>query len=124
MLHPPAFPAQSSRSGGKALVERLEFDDRGAVVIAHPESDRRCGIIHEHSSYIRGPWEKIVRHLTRLRIEPRDTVCEHGSSPRFTVLVSHHIVRLGPRRRGHPLLEALCFRIEHADTIPAKFAEP
>ena len=47
-----------------SLVERLEFDDRGAVIIAHPESDRRCGIVHENSSNIRRPWEEIVSHLT------------------------------------------------------------
>src|ERR1700687_727111 len=44
-------------------VERLEFDNRGAVVIAHPESDRRCGIVDEHSSNVRGMGKKIVRHL-------------------------------------------------------------
>ena len=47
-----------------SLVERLEFDDRSAVVIAHPEGDRRCGIVHENSSNIRRPWEEIVSHLT------------------------------------------------------------
>jgi len=47
-----------------SLVERLEFYDRSAVVIAHPESDWRCGIVHEHSSNIRRPWEEIIGHLT------------------------------------------------------------
>ncbi len=47
-----------------SLVERLEFYDRSAVVIPHPEGDRRCGIVHENSSNIRRPWEEIVSHLT------------------------------------------------------------
>jgi hypothetical protein len=77
MLHPPHSQAQSHSSRGEcstmrvkanifviSLVEWLEFDDRGAVVIADPESDRRCGIVDEHSSDVRGMWEKIVRHLT------------------------------------------------------------
>src|SRR5882757_3766252 len=73
----PAFRRAGARIysvGLKAdatLIERLEFNVRGAVVIAHPESDRRCGIVDEHSSNIRGPREQIVGHLTRLRIEPR-----------------------------------------------------
>ena len=50
--------------GNDSLVERLEFYDRSAVVIAHPESDRRCGIVDKHSSNIRGPREEVVGHLT------------------------------------------------------------
>ena len=49
--------------GRTASVERLEFDDGGAVVIAHPESDRRRGIVHEYSSDVCGMRQKIIGHL-------------------------------------------------------------
>jgi hypothetical protein len=56
--------AQAFRFSEKSLVERLQFYDGGAVVVPHPESDGRCGIIHEHSSDVRRAWEEIVSHLT------------------------------------------------------------
>src|SRR6266853_3317260 len=45
------FPIITFDSG--SLVERLQFYDRSAVVIAHPESDRRCGIVDENPSDVR-----------------------------------------------------------------------
>lgn len=46
----------------RKLIERFHLDDRGAVIIANPEGDRRRRVVGEHSPYARIPWQEVVNH--------------------------------------------------------------
>src|SRR4029077_20269555 len=107
-----------------ALIQRLQFDDGSAVVITHPESDRRRRIVDEYSANVRRSGKRIFSNLAALGIEPRDAIGQHRSGPRFTVFINDDIVGSAPRRWQHPFLDVLGLRIEHAYCVPGVFGEP
>ena len=48
-------------AASKHLVERLQLDDRRAVIVAHPEGDRRRRVVDEHPPDVRLPREGDTR---------------------------------------------------------------
>jgi hypothetical protein len=69
------------------LIQRLKFDDGGAVVAAYPESDRCRRAVHKHSANVRRLGQEIFDELAALGIEPGDAIVEHRSGPGFAVFV-------------------------------------
>src|SRR5262245_30250900 len=52
------------------LIQRLELDDRGAVVAADPKRDRRGGVVNEHPADVGGARQQIIDDFAGRRIEP------------------------------------------------------
>jgi hypothetical protein len=61
----------------RGLIERLELDDRGAVVVADPERRRRGRIVDEDPAHIGLLRQQILGDLAGLGIEPLDQIIEH-----------------------------------------------
>ena len=55
-------------------MERFQLKERGAVIAAYPESDRRCRTINEHTSDVGLPGQQVVGELPRLGVEHTDAV--------------------------------------------------
>ena len=106
------------------LVQRLQLEDRGTVIAAHPEGDGRRRVVNEYSTDVSLPGKKIIGELTGLGIEPGHAIGPHGAGPDVTVLVRHNMIRRAPRYRHFPFLDRLGFRVEHTDAVGAVFGEP
>ena len=105
-------------------IERLELDDRRAVVVAHPERHRRRVVVHEHAPHVRRTRQEILDDRAAHRIEAQDAVVVLAARPDVAVLVRRDVVRPGARRRDRPFLKALGPRVEHPDPIAVVLAEP
>src|ERR1700733_9187919 len=86
-------------------VQRLELDDRGAVVAADPEGHRRGAVVDEHAPYVGRARQQIFDELAGLGTEPQDAVPHHRAGPGLAVLVERHVVGRRPGGRGEPFLE-------------------
>src|SRR5260370_14865946 len=115
---------QPSGRRAVALLQRLDLDDRGAVVAAGPEGDRRRGIVDEHPPYIGGARQQIIDRLPGFGVEPRDLIAQHRAGPGLVVLVGDDVVGRRPPRRDRPFPELPGPGVEHADAVAAIFAEP
>src|SRR5262245_11492271 len=104
--------------------QRLDFDNRGAVITSHPERRGAGRIVHEHSPDVCGPRKEVFAESTRFWIHPKHTVVRYRSTPDVTILVHDDIVRRAPCSGRHPLLEALGARIEHANAIDTVLGKP
>ena len=104
------------------LIQRLKFDDGGAVVAAYPERDWRRRTVHKHSANVRRLGQKIFGELAALRIEPRDAIVEHRPGPGFAVFVYGNIVGVRPRR-WHGL-KFFALSVEDRDLVAAILTEP
>ena len=105
-------------------VERLELDDRCAVVVADPEGHRRRTVVHEHAPHIGGARQEVLDELAALRIETQNAVVVFATRPDVAVPVRRHVVRPRAGRRNLPFLKALAPRVEHPDAIAVVLAEP
>src|SRR5260370_5358786 len=115
---------QPSARRAVALFQRLNLDDRRAVIAAGPEGDRRRGIVDEHAPYIGGARQQIVDRLPGFGVEPRDLIAQHRAGPGLSVLVGDDVVGRRPSRPDLPLLELFGPGVEHADAVSAIFTEP
>src|SRR5260370_2848702 len=115
---------QPSGRRAVALFQRLNLDDRRAVIAAGPEGDRRRGIVDEHPPYIGGARQQIVDRLPGPGVEPRDLIAQHRAGPCLFVLVGDDVVGRRPSRRDRPFPELPGPGVEHADAVAAIFAEP
>src|SRR5258708_7248810 len=52
------------------LIQRFHFDNRGAVVASHPESNRRRRVIDKHAADIGRTRKQVFERLTGFRIQP------------------------------------------------------
>src|SRR5258708_24083037 len=107
-----------------ALLQRLELDDRCAVVAAGPEGDRRRGIVDKDAPDIGGARQEVVDRFAGFGVEPRYLVAQHRTGPGLFVLVSDDVVGRRPFWRDRPFPELPGFGVEHADAIAAIFTEP
>src|SRR5438094_2820313 len=105
-----------------ALVERFEFHDRRAVIVAHPEGGRCRPIIDKYSSDVRWPRKQVLDELPGPGIEPQNAIGEFTAAPHISIFIARGIVRPGSGRRRGPFLKPLGPRIEHADLIAVIFA--
>src|SRR5260370_13554210 len=115
---------QPSARRAVALFQRLNLDDRRAVIAAGPEGDGRRGIVDEHPPYIGGARQQIVDRLPGPGVEPRDLIAQHRAGPGLFVLVGDDVVGRRPSRRDRPFPELPAPGVEHADAVAAIFAEP
>src|SRR5262245_33000200 len=76
------------------LIQRLELDDRGAVVAADPERDRRRGVVDNDAADVGRVRQKIFDELPSLGIESRDAIAQHRAGPCLPVAVDDHVIRL------------------------------
>src|SRR6516225_7859216 len=116
--------ADRCRFSLSGLVERLELDDGGLVVVAHPEGHRSRRVFHEHPADVGLARKKIFGDLGSFRIEAQYPVVVLTAAPRLAILVHGGIVRIIARRGRSPFLESLRLCIEHPDTIPTVLAKP
>ena len=65
--------------GASPSVQRLDLDDRGAVIVADPQHRPRPGLLHEHAADIGRVGQQIFDDLVGLRVEPRDLVASASS---------------------------------------------
>src|SRR6266508_7007665 len=84
--------ASIARGTRPSSVQRLELDDRGAVVGADPERYRRGRIVDEHAADVGRARQQVFDHLAGLGVEPRDLVGNHRAGPGLVVLVDRDIV--------------------------------
>src|SRR3954468_16307320 len=81
-----------------ALIHWLELDDRGAVIAADPEGDRRRRVVDENAPDIGRARDKIFGKVAALGVEPHHAVVEHGAGPGLLILVEGDVIGIGPGR--------------------------
>src|ERR1700736_1702335 len=94
------------------------------MIIAHPESGSRHRVVHENSSNVSRPGERIFDELPGFRIQTQDVVGRHRSGPRIAILVQHDIIGSGKWRWRNPFLKAFRPRVEHSDPVATILSEP
>src|SRR5262249_40407426 len=72
-------------------IQRLELDDRGAVVGADPERHRIGRIVDEYAADIGRARQQIFDELAGPGVQAHDLVGAHRAGPRFLVLVEHDV---------------------------------
>src|SRR6266581_6414867 len=119
-------PRPSFRPGmpRRPSVQRLELDDRGAVVAADPEGHRRGRVVDEHAPDVGVARQQVVDHPAALGVEARDEVGDHRAGPGLLVLVDRDVVGRGPARLDLPVLELAGLGVEHGDAVAAVLREP
>src|SRR5271154_3330197 len=90
----PRVRGDDVRAGWPAStsIQRLELDDRGAVVAADPEGHRRGAVVDEHAPNVGRGRQQIFDELAGLGIEPQDAVAHHRAGPGLAVLVERDVV--------------------------------
>src|SRR5580658_2403291 len=76
-----------------ALIQRLDLDDRRAVVAADPERPRISPVIHKHAADISRARQLIFDVLAGLDVEARDAIGVHRAGPGVPIAVERRIVR-------------------------------
>src|SRR5262245_27632204 len=131
----PSVPLEKMgpvRAGARAagvdltpLIERLHFDDGGAMVAADPERRPLGEAVHEYAPDIGRARQQIVHDLPRGGVEPGHLVGQHRAGPHLgAVLDGNDVVGRAPWRRQPPLLDGVGLRVEHADAVAAIFGKP
>src|SRR6185503_10530553 len=126
-IHPNAGSERAvveSATARRELLERLDLDDRGAVVAADPERAGTLRVVHVDTADVGRARQHVFGVLAALDVEARHAVGQHRAGPRLAVAAGHGVVRRAPRRRHLPLRDALRLRIEHADGIALILGEP
>src|SRR4029077_20393259 len=75
------------------LFERLQTDNRSAVIAPDPERDGRGRVVDEHAADVRLARPQILDGRSSHGIEPQDAVAGHRSAPQLAVLVDEDVVR-------------------------------
>src|SRR5262245_23701041 len=119
-------PAIAIPNAGLArLLQRLDLDDRGAVVVADPEHRPRPGLLDEDAADVGCARQEIFGDLAALGVKPGYVVVRHRAGPHVgAALAGHDVVRFAPCLRQLELLHLLGRWIEHADGVPAILREP
>src|SRR5437667_4289014 len=109
---------------GRLSIERLELDDRGAMVVSDPKRHRGRGVVDKHTPDVRKPREEVLEDLAGLRIETQHPIAVLPAAPRLAVLVRRHVVRPRFRRGSRPLLEVFGSRVEHPYPVAPVLPDP
>src|SRR5580704_18706120 len=120
----PLTPALSPLGRGRKSIQRLDLDDRSAVVAADPQRAGVLGVVDEDAADIGRPRQRVFGVLPGLDVEARDPVGVHRGGPGIAVLVGYRVIRRRPRCRHFPFLDLAGLRVEHADGIAEIFGEP
>src|SRR4029453_8043104 len=105
-------------------VLRLEFHNRGAVIVPDPERGRRGGAVDEHPPDVGEPGQLVLRGRAGFRIGPHHAIAVLAAGPHVAVRIGRYIIGPRFRRRRHPLAERLAAGVEHPDPFGAILAEP
>src|SRR5438552_14799330 len=97
------------------LIERLDPDHCGAEIIADPDANWACPVVHEYATDIAVARQQIIRDLAGSRIEPPDAVRCFVDLPSLAVSIEHDVIRRFPRQRHLPFGDLLRLRFEHCD---------
>src|SRR3981081_1245576 len=119
-----ASDASSASMVSRRSIQWFDFDDLRAMIASGPESERRCGVIHENSPDVGRARQQIINHLAGSGVQTRHLVRNHRAGPRLLVSVEGDIVGRCPARTELPLLELFGPGVEHSDAIAPVFAEP
>src|SRR5262245_25408209 len=120
-----ARPSQCVPPGVARLLQRLDLDDRGTVVVADPEHRSRPGLLDEHATDVSRARQEIFSDLAALGVEPRHVVVRHRAGPHLrAALARHDVVRVAPCLRQLEFLHLLGCGVEHADRVAAILGKP
>src|SRR3979411_2187553 len=77
----PLSRAMTIEKSGPRLIQRLQLDDGGVVVVAGPEGHRRRRIVDEDAPDIGLLRQQILCRLPARRIEAQHAVARHRAAP-------------------------------------------
>src|ERR1700728_3626412 len=75
----------TDQANGSLSVQRLDLDDRGAVIAADPQHRPGAAIVDEDPPDIGRSRQLIFDDVIGLGIEPRDPVIQHRAGPDLAV---------------------------------------
>src|SRR4051812_33789038 len=72
-------------------VERLDFHQRGVMVVADPERGRRGRVVDEYATDVGLARQRVLHRLARLQIHADDAVAVHAGGPDLAGLVERDV---------------------------------
>src|SRR5262245_45348216 len=106
-------PATITSSKKAASIEdRLDLDDRPAVIAADPKRTRTGAIVDEHPADVGRARQLVLDVLAGLHVEAGDAVVQHRAGPGGAVLAGHRVIWRAPGRRRLPFLDLAGLRCE------------
>src|SRR5437016_5322799 len=84
------------------LIERFDFDHRGAQIASDPDRHRRVSIIDEDPANVAAARQQVIRYLAGPGIEPPDAVRRFIDLPSLSVPVRHDVIWRFPWQRLLP----------------------
>src|SRR5215469_15447943 len=104
---------KTCRTYGYGLVQRFQFHDRRAVIVADPERNWRGRVVDEYSADVGEAGQQILDELTGSWIQALHCVSEFSAGPCFAVFVRCHIVWPRAGCGWHPFFELLGLCVQH-----------
>src|SRR5580704_11739134 len=104
--------------------QRLNPDERVAVLIPQPQARERSRLLHFHVAHVGFMRQQIFSKFPRLSIQPDREIVVHSGPPEITLIVELRVVRTRPRRGNLPLGYLFGLGIEHRQRVAVKCATP
>src|SRR5439155_14939178 len=76
--------------------ERLDVDERVAVLVAEPKAGERARLLNFHVPDVGFMRKQILGEFSGLRIQTQSDVIIHASSPRISLVVELRVIRTSP----------------------------
>src|SRR5215470_10085001 len=111
--------AEAGSTPAEASIERLDLDDRAAVIAADPQNGPPAALFDKDAADVGRPRQLIFHDGVRRWIEPRHAIAHHRARPDLATPGPDDVVWIAPRCGQLPFLDDIRPGVEAADGVAA-----